>query len=420
MISTLKGYFTKVRIWGLKGIWNFFFGKIEARRLRNYFIKNATKYPTTPAATGFTIVAPFHDNNSLSKVIRDLTFSLHDAGIPFQTFDTSKKNLLKDTDIDALITPSSKFQILKYANVIELFNGPVPPELGLKKSHIVFWEFESGLLETFPRLCSPDTIIAMSYFNEAYFRKILPPSTPVAKLIYPFHHTKTALPTIDESRRRFGIKQNDFVVFFNFDYDSDVFRKNPDGAMRAFAQAFPDNPNVKLIFKTVHSNKHCKEQHVLVELAQKLGIVDRFRSFDVFMPKNDVLALTNACDVYLSLHRGEGLGLGIAEAMSMGKPVVISGCGGPLEFCNSDNAILIPTKSIPLRTGQMDNPCYHSVAYCAEPDIKAAVDALIRLHEDKALRTLLGRKAKNDVEDHFSIEDFAKSARAFLKRSPIT
>ena len=417
MINTLKDYYTKVRIWGLKGIWNFFVGKIEARRLRNYFIKNATRYPVTPAATGFTIVAPFHDNNSLSKVIRDLTFSLHDAGIPFQTFDTSKKNLIKDTDIDALITPSGEFQILKYANVIELFSGPVPPELSLKKSHIVFWEFESGLLETFPRLCSPDTIIAMSDFNEAYFRKALPQSTPVAKLIYPFRYTLNALSTIDESRRRFGIKPNDFVVFFNFDYDSSVFRKNPDGAMRAFAQAFPDNQDAKLIFKTVHSNKHCKEQHALVELAQKLGIVDRFRSFEDFMPKNDVLALTNACDIYLSLHRGEGLGLGIAEAMSMGKPVVISGCGGPLEFCNSDNAIIIPTKNIPLRRGQMDNPCYHSVAYCAEPDIDAAAEALRRLYASPDLRSRLGMAGQSFIDGHFSTETFGMSVRAFLDTS---
>ena len=420
MISTLKGYFKKVRIWGLSGVWNFFGGQLEARRLRNYFIKNATRYPATPAATGFTIVAPFHDNNSLSKVIRDLTFSLNDAGIPFQTFDTSKENSINDSDIDALLTPPSKFRILKYANVIELFSGPVPPDLGLKKSHIVFWEFESGLLETFPRLCSPDTVFAMSDFNEAYFRTVLPPSTPVAKLIYPFRRAQTALPPIDESRRRFGIKPNDFVVFFNFDYDSDVFRKNPNGAMRAFAQAFPDSPDVKLIFKTIHSFKHVKEQLALAELSQKLGIADRFRSFDDFMPKSDVLELTNACDIYLSLHRGEGLGLGIAEAMSMGKPVVISGYGGPLEFCNPDNAIIIPTKTIPMRNGQMLNPCYHSVSYCAEPDIDAAADALIRLHEDQALRALLGCEAKNFVDNYFSTENFAKSARAFLMRTPIT
>ena len=189
MFNTIASYIDKVRTWGIKGVWDFFVAKVETRRLRNYFLDNAARHPDTPADNGLTIVAPFHANSALCKVMRDLVFRLRDNGIPFQTFDTSKTNDIPDSEIDTLITPREDFRVMKYSNVIELFCGPVPAELGLKKSHVVFWEFESGFFETFPQLQSPDTIIAMSDFNVAYFRKILPPSTPVAKILYPFRFT---------------------------------------------------------------------------------------------------------------------------------------------------------------------------------------------------------------------------------------
>ena len=414
MINVIASYIAKVRTWGLKGVWDFFAGKVESRRLRRYFLDNASRNPLAPSNDGLTLVAPFHANYSLSKVMRDLAFRLREAGIPFQAFDTGKTSDIPDSDIDALITPREEFRIMKYANVIELFNGPVPEELGLKKSHVVFWEFESGLLETFPKLNSPDTVIAMSDFNAAYFRKALPPSTPVAKMLYPFRFSAPALPPVGEARRRFGIGQEDFVVFFNFDYGSSVFRKNPEGAMRAFARAFPRTHGVLLVFKTVRADEHEKERRAIVELARKLGIIDRFRSFDEFMPMDDVMALTNACDAYISLHRGEGFGLGIAEAMSMGKPVVVSDCGGSTEFCTRDDAILIPTKTIQVAKEQADHPCYLAVTSCNDPDIGSAAEALRELRDSKELRGKLGRAGKSFVTAHFSIENFANSVQGLL------
>ncbi len=415
MLHTLASYIAKVRTWGLKGVWNFFTGKVEAKRLRNYFLDNAARHPCTPSDDGLTLVAPFHATYSLGKVMRDFAFRLREAGIPFQAFDTSKKGDIPDSEIDALITPKEEFRIMKYRNVVELLFGPVPAaELGLKKSHVVFWEFDSGLLETFPKLQSPDTVIAMSDFNAAYFRKVLPPSTPVAKILYPFRFTSPALPPAEETRKRFGIGKDDFVVFFNFDYGSSVFRKNPDGVMRAFAKAFPQTPGTTLVFKTIRAKEHKAEKSRLEALAKKLGIADRYRSFDDYLPRGDVYALTNACDVYLSLHRGEGFGLGIAEAMSMGKPVIVSNCGGCTEFCNPENSILISTKTIQITKDQADHPCYLSVTSCAEPDIGAAVEALRRLHDSPELRRQLGEAGKAFVDKHFAVDSFDSSVKAFL------
>lgn len=418
MLHTLASYIAKVRTWGLKGVWNFFAGKMETRRLRNYFLENATRHPCTPSDEGLTLVAPFHATYSLGKVMRDFAFRLREAGIPFQALDTGNKGDSHNSEIDALITPKEEFRIMKYRNVVELLFGPVPAaELGLKKAHVAFWEFDSGLLESFPKLQSSDTVIAMSDFNAAYFRKVLPPSTPVAKILYPFRFTSPALPPAAETRKRFGIGLDDFVVFFNFDYGSSVFRKNPDGVMRAFAQAFPQTPGTTLVFKTIRANEHQAEKSRLEALAKELGIADRYRSFDDYLPRDDVYAITNACDVYLSLHRGEGFGLGIAEAMSMGKPVIVSACGGCLEFCNPDNAILIPSRTIQITKDQADHPCYLSVTSCAEPDIGAAAEALRRLHDSPELLRQLGEAGKAFIKKHFAVDSFENSVKAFLDTS---
>ena len=415
MFSALSSYIAKVRTWGLKGVWNFFAGKAEARRLRKYFLDNAARHPCTPSDDGLTLAAPFHATYSLGKVMRDFAFRLREAGIPFQAFDTARKDGLPDSEIDALITPREDFRIMKYRNVVELLLGPIPAaELGLKKSHVVFWEFDSGLLETFPKLQSPETVIAMSDFNADYFRKVLPPSTPVAKILYPFRFTPPALPPAAETRKRFGIGKDDFVVFFNFDYGSSVFRKNPEGAMRAFAAAFPQTPGTKLLFKTNRSGEYKAEKARLEALAQSLGIADRLISIDVFIPRADVLALTVSCDVYLSLHRGEGFGLGIAEAMALGKPVVVSDCGSPREFCNNGNAILVPTKTINFPKGLLDHPYYLSVTSCDDPDIGVAAEALKRLHDSVELRQRLGDAGKAFVAEHFNDGSFIKSVRLFL------
>ena len=414
MSNTVASYIAKVRTWGIKGVWDYFVAKIEERRLRNFFLKNAARHPLTPTNEGLTLVAPFHANSALCKVMRDFVFRLRDNGIPFQTFDTSKTNDIPDSEIDTLITPREDFRIMKYASVIELFCGPMPAKLGLKKSHVVFWEFESGFFETFPQLRSSDTIIAMSDFNAAYFRRTLPPSTPVAKILFPFRFTSPSLPPAEETRKRFGIGQDDFVVFFNFDYGSSFFRKNPDGAMRAFAKAFSQTPNTLLVFKTVRADEHKVEKARLDALAKELRIANRFRSFDEFMPHGDVYALTNACDVYISLHRGEGFGLGIAEAMSMGKPVLITGYGGPTEFCNETNALLVQYKTVAITAAQKDHPWYASASSCAEPDIDNAATALRRLHDSAELRQRLGDAGKAFIAEHFNDVSFTNSVRAFL------
>ena len=356
------------------------------------------------------------NSGSLSKVMRDFAHALQKAGIPFQTFDLHPQHNLPLADIEGILTPPDQFRILKYNNIIEMDSIPLPKGLPLKRSRIVFWEFSTGLLEYNPALNCVQTIIAMSDFNNVVFKQILPSSVDVQKVLYPFFFDCEAIPTKAEVRKKYGISEAAFVVFFNFDYGSSFNRKNPEGCIKAFAKAFNNIENAVLVFKTMSASRHQEERRRLWALAEELGISKKVVMIDNYIPQHDVYGLTGACDIYLSLHRGEGFGLGIVEAMSLGKAVVVTNYSSTSEFCNVGNSIPISYSVEKISKDMLDHPCYHAVKEWAEPNVDEASAALRQLYSTPALREQLGNAAKVFISEHFSTENFRKSVEAFLDR----
>ena len=405
--------YKKLRTWGIKGVWDYFVRKFFNIKTRAFFLANAKLHPLTPKY-GITIVADFTLPTSLSKTVRDFAFALKKAGIPFQTFDLHPRTGLPVEDYDGIITPVKEFRVLKYTHIIEMFSSPLPKSLPLERMRIVFWEFTSGLMEYNPAIADVKTIIAMSDFNFEVFKKILPPEVSVRKILYPFFSYSKELPSIAATRRKYGIGENEFAVFFNFDYGSSFNRKNPDGSIKAFAKAFHDHKDARLVFKTKGASEHKKERENLWLLAKKLGISDRVTMIDDYIPMQDVYGLTNACDVYLSLHRGEGFGLGIVEAMSLGKPVIVTNYSSPKEFCKEGNTLLVAYKEVDVQESMRDHPCYISVKKWAEPDTDSAAAALSSLYNNKHIREKTGDSAKKFVTEYFSIDNFKKSIENLL------
>lgn len=413
-LSGIRFIIEKLRIWGPKGAVNFCRGKIQARRLASYFLDNAQRHPSSPSS-GITIIADLSGQAALSKTMRDLIIMLKRVRIPVQTFDLGTgHSTIPPSELEGLITPRKEFNVLKYDHVIEMFSSPLPKNLPLKRFRLVFWEFDTGLVEFMPSLAEPGKVLVMSDFNAQVLRQLLPPCVDIRKLRYPFLSNIGVIPSQEESRRLYGFASADFIVFFNFDFNSSFSRKNPDGAVRAFAKALKGIPCAKLVFKTKGANQHKVEYARLIELVNKLGITSQFHIFNDFLPQLDLYCLTNACDVYISLHRGEGFGLGIAEAMSLGKAVVVTDYSSTTEFCNPTNSIPIPYAIVPVPSGSIDNPCYTYVKRWAEPNADASASALRILYEQPDLRKRLGQAAKVFIREHFSPENFTRSVMDFL------
>lgn len=408
------GYWKRFRKWGFHGIYTFIVSKCHKVR-RDARIRALSPKPYPTPIRGFTLAGTFSQCNSLSKVMRDLAYALKQIGIPYQILDLSEeRNDVSVKELSEIITLQKDIHLCKYTHLLEMEDCPLPSDAPVKRSRICFWEFDTGLVEAFPSLLNCREIVGMSDYNCEVFRKLFPPSISVRKLLYPFRVDIPNLESPDIIRERYGIGKHDFVVFFNFDFGSSTDRKNPEGAMRAFSLAFKDIPGTKLVFKTMNSRLFKNRVDALWNLAVTLGIKDQFVTINNYISTADLYGLTNACDVYLSLHRGEGFGLGIAEAMAMGKPVVVTDYSSTTEFCNIGNALVVPYKMVATPQNEETHPNYLFVKKWAEPDVYVASKDLRLLYEDRSLRNKLGECGKAFVAEHFSIDRFKDSVDSFL------
>lgn len=182
--------------------------------------------------------------------------------------------------------------------------------------------------------------------------------------------------------------------------------KNPQGVIKAFKQAFPENTDsVELIIKTVNAHLYPHMRTLLDDLID--GDL-RVQIRDGFVNQEEMKGLIRSADAYVSLHRAEGLGLGLAEAMYMGKPTIATGYSGNTEFMNSSNSMLVPYSldDIPI----LAYPHGLNTTW-AEPDLTFAAEAMKKIAADDGLR---GNLVKNAFKDMRKYHSYALSGVAMM------
>lgn len=402
----------KLKIWGIKGAFNYLLNRIKDRRIEKFFRLNANEPLSHAPQKGITIVGALSSQGSLNKTLRDFCFSLKEANIPFQTWDLGANNIPQE-DIAPISTPKEDFRIAKYTHLIEMIRSPVPEGIVKSRGRIVFWEFESGLLQGYPVLAERSgDVIAMSDFNFNYYKTVFNNNRNVHKILYPLRVTSTTKLSKEEAREKFNIPKNAFVVFYNFSYRSGLDRKNPEGVLKAFAESLANYNDTLLVFKTAAAKDFPERVRQLKATAANLGLSNKVVFIDEYFGNQDILNLTNACDVYISLHRAEGFGLGIAEAMSQGKSVIVTNYSSTTEFCNNTNSIPVGYEIVKMPPS--DNELYSAAEKWAEPNIKEGAEALLKLYKDPEMRTRLGAAAKESILHQFSIERFKTSVEEYL------
>jgi glycosyltransferase involved in cell wall biosynthesis len=182
-----------------------------------------------------------------------------------------------------------------------------------------------------------------------------------------------------------------FVAFTSFSITSSIERKNPVASMRAFADAFP-NEEAVLIVRCIQAARFPAAFARLKAAAAQAG--PRVRLIEPVKGGEDLDDLYAATDVYISLHRSEGFGLNLAEAMLSGLPVIATGWSGNLDYMDDESAALVPVRRmIPVRDPQRVYALAGAV--WADPDHDAAVEHLRRLARDESARRALGERARS-------------------------
>jgi SAM-dependent methyltransferase len=182
------------------------------------------------------------------------------------------------------------------------------------------------------------------------------------------------------------------VFLFSFDFASTLERKNPLGLIEAYRKAFGPEDGAHLVVKSINGQLYPDGLDRVVHAAEgrhDITVVDEYYSAE------HKAALIGLCDCYVSLHRSEGLGFGMLEAMAEGRPVIATGYSGNLEFMNSENSYLVPYELVHVPPGCEPYPVDAS---WAEPDLDVAAEMMREVLRDPGRASAVGARAKSDVE----------------------
>jgi Glycosyl transferases group 1 len=245
--------------------------------------------------------------------------------------------------------------------------GPDAPPLEGRAS-IAVWSWEVDVLPPGWRAAADEVTEVWTYSRFA--AQLISSEIGVPVLAIPPPISEVAKPVPLSIRLPDG-----FRVLVMFDYLSTLERKNPLGAITAFCRAFEPDDGAILVVKSVNGRHRPERQVEVMDAVQgRRDIV----LLDQTMSGAQRDALIAGCDCYLSLHRSEGHGMPLAEAMASGKPAVATAYGGNTEFMNEGNSYLVAWTSAPVGDAVEHYP---ATASWAEPDVAHAARQLRMIRE---------------------------------------
>jgi glycosyltransferase involved in cell wall biosynthesis len=206
---------------------------------------------------------------------------------------------------------------------------------------------------------------------------------------------------------RLGVPEG-FLFLFVFDYLSTVQRKNPVGLIEAFRRTFAPGEGPRLLIKTINGPlRPLSEEEVLwaADGREDIHVVDRS------LTGEELNGLMAACDCYVSLHRAEGFGLTLAEAMAIGKPAIATGYSGNVDFMNEENSYLVD-----YAIGRVGPECeiYPPEGEWAEPSVEHAAQLMRQVYSDRAEAARRAARAAEDIARMLSPQATGAAMRARL------
>jgi glycosyltransferase involved in cell wall biosynthesis len=278
----------------------------------------------------------------------------------------------------------------------------------------LYWELSSISTRHEPGIALLDEIwTASEYLKAIYSAHTTRPVITMGQAVVPPSHVPPA------HRGEFGIKESSYVFLSSFDAQSVIERKNPLGVIKAFQAAFPrKTEDVALLIKTRNLEpfvtegdcKHWTQAAALVAKDPRIQVITHTLSHE------SMAVLYRMCDCFVSLHRSEGFGFGPAEAMSHGKPVIVTDYSGVREFCTEATAKLVGFELIRVKPDQYPYADADREYFWAEPDLMAAAERMRELAEDRTIGERLGCAGRELISRKFSIAALQSRYMARLRQ----
>ncbi len=347
---------------------------------------------------GINLVGNIKAETGLGQSCRLVANLLNKGKIPFGIYfyDSLAGTHNTEESWDHMITNELPYAVnLIHINPSELAVAytKLPNKIWEGHYNIGYWLWE---LEEFPE----EWVSCFNLFHEIwtpseFISNALRRKTDKPVKTMPYHLIAEA----DEryGREFFGLPKDKFLFLMMYDSASITERKNPMAVIEAFKEAFlPTEENIGLVIKMKSAS--LQEERMLKE--QLAGYKNIYFVKEI-LSKPQVGALLKCVDVYVSLHRAEGFGLVMAEAMSLGTPVIATNWSANTEFMNSDVACMVDYELVQL---EKDYGPFKKGQRWAEPDVRQAAEYMRMLYSDDEMRRKLIIKGKNIIESQLGIE----------------
>ena len=359
---------------------------------------------------GVNLVAYIRAEMGLGEAGRGMASVLESAGVPFRVYNFEAGNPSSHANLSWSHKEGSRAEY----DVTLLCVGPdnlenvrayLPNRFLNNRYVIAYWFWE---LPEFPEEWTRGfELVSEIWAGSGFVQEsvALKSPAPVVRVPPVVRIGNTRLP-----RGYFLLPENRFLFLSACDTFSVLERKNPLGVIRAYLTAFPrEDPRVGLVLKFNNpSDSRLQLENILSLVAGRNDI----HIINKIFARDEIDSLIAACDSVVSLHRAEGFGLVPAEAMSLGKPVIITAWSGNVDYMTPDNCAAIGYKLVPLGR---DYGLYKAHQYWAEPDLDQAAHWMRRLVEEPGLCLELGRRAQETMTRGFSPEAVGTTIRKRLE-----
>jgi glycosyltransferase involved in cell wall biosynthesis len=357
---------------------------------------------------GFNVVGHISGNVGVGVVARDAIRLMLQKGYPVATFDIDpgRGRSGHETAYAHLASPS--IDELPYGVTLTVLSITSLPDIILEgrvklRDDVVnvgyfWWELPVIPDIWVKSLEQFDVLVAGSQYLRSTFERYVA-GTPA---VYA-RHALQDLGGISPDRAKFGLPVDKLIFVCIVEPTSDPARKNPFGAIEAFQSAFSSDDSAHLVIKINNSHAGGAHSGLLAQLRDEIArLGNRVTLIEKILKYSEVLQLYASCDVFVGLHRAEGLGLGLMEAMALGKPVIATGWSGNMTFMNHANSCLVGYRLIPVNgnLGVYSRAFLKQEANWADPNLDEAGAWMKALARDATLRASIGSHAAEAMRRH--------------------
>jgi glycosyltransferase involved in cell wall biosynthesis len=346
------------------------------------------KPPKNPTA-GVNVVGYLSSERGVGEAARQVLAALDTSRIPAAKIDAPAEPREIARVLPGLAAAEHPYDfnlLCVNADMLPTIAAALGPHFfeGRRSAGLWFWEVSTFPEQWHAAFRNLDEVWVASEFVADALRPVAP--IPVRTIRVPV----TPLEPANLSRAELGMPEG-FAFLFVFDYRSVFRRKNPLGLVEAFVKAFAPGEGPSLVIKSIFGDQFPRQREQLADAIAGRPDIHLIEDNVSAAAKNAMVA---SCDCYVSLHRSEGFGLTMAEAMYFGKPVIATAYSGNLDFMTPENSFLVPSR--PTRIGPDANP-YPADGEWAEPDLDRVAELMRDAFRDPAASEERGRRAAGDI-----------------------